>query len=286
MYMKSLYLALSGETDGEAATEAAFSLTKEFNAHLVGSDTVAETGPFLDQTGVGMMAAYYDELYQTAEKVQSHKRGRASELFETVREGQGVSLKAKPDNYGPTCYWHAHDGDPGVVARLGRLADVIVIACPGERSSYGDLRTLEQAVFDARRPVLMVPAGAQLNPSAPALIAWNGSAEAARTLINAVPLLAKSNRITLLQVGDLESGTTSITEAEAYLRLHGIGTTMKTVDSGKASITDLLSEEASAIGAGYVVMGAYTHNPWRELVLGGVTQHMIKHTQLPTLLAH
>jgi hypothetical protein len=45
-----------------------------------------------------------------------------------------------------------------VVARLGRLADIIIIACPGERSSYADLRTLEQAVFDARRPVLMVPA--------------------------------------------------------------------------------------------------------------------------------
>lgn len=286
MYMKSIYLALSGETDGEAAADAAFSLTKAYNAHLIGSDTVAETGPFLDQTGVGMMAAYYDELYQTAEKVQAHKRVRASELFESVRDSHGISLKAKPDDYGPTCYWHAHDGDADVVARLGRLADVIVITCPGERSSYADLRTLEQAVFDARRPVLMVPAGAQLDPSAPALVAWNGSAEAARALINAVPLLAKSNQITLLQVDDLEPGSTTITEAEDYLRLHGIGVTTKTMDKGKASIANLLSDEASAIGAGYVVMGAYTHNPWRELVLGGVTQHMIKHSTLPTLLAH
>ncbi len=286
MYMKSIYLALSGETDGESAADAAFSLTKEFNAHLVGSDTVAETGPFLDQTGVGMMAAYYDELYQTAEKVQSHKRGQASELFETVRQAKDVTLKAKPDNYGPTCYWHAHDGDADVVARLGRLADVIIIACPGERSSYADLRTLEQAVFDARRPVFMIPAGAEVNPGDPALVAWNGSAEAACALINAVPLLAKSKQITLLQVGDLEPGTTAITEAEAYLRLHGVGATTKTMDSGKAPIPDPPPDEASAMGAGYLVMGAYTHNPWRELVLGGVTQHMIKHTKLPTFLAH
>ena len=158
MNMKSIYLALSGETQAESAVETAFMLTKEFNARLIGSDTVAETGPFLDQSGVGMMAAYYDELYQTAEKVQSHKLSVASDLFETARQKHDVALKSNPDDYGPNCYWHAHDGDPDVVARLGRLADIIIIACPGERSSYADLRTLEQAVFDARRPVLMVPA--------------------------------------------------------------------------------------------------------------------------------
>lgn len=286
MYMKSIYLALSGETDGESAAEAAFSLAKEFNAHLIGSDTVAETGPFLDQSGVGMMAAYYDELYQTAEKVQSHKRSRAEEVFESARQARDVSLKEKPDDYGPTCYWHAHDGDPDVVARLGRLADVIVIACPGERSSYADLRTLEQAVFDARRPVLMIPAGASLDPTAPAIVAWNGSAEAARSLINAVPMLAKSNNVTLLQIGNLDSGSTQITEAEAYLRLHGVGANVKTVERSKTSIEDVVANEASAINAGYAVMGAYTHNPWRELVLGGVTQHMIKHAKLPVFMAH
>lgn len=286
MHMKSIYLALSGETEAESAAEAAFSLTKEFNAHLIGSDTVAETGPFLDQSGVGMMATYYDELYQTAEKVQAHKRSVASETFEKARQAQGVALKEKPEDYGPTCYWHAHDGDPDVVARLGRLADVIVIACPGERSSYSDLRTLEQAVFDARRPVLMVPAGAVLDPSAPALIAWNGSAEAARALINAMPMLSKSTSVTILQIGELDPGSTDITEAEAYLRLHGVGATVKTIERSKTPIEDVVANEASAIKAGYAVMGAYTHSPWRELVLGGVTQHMIKHSKLPVLLAH
>lgn len=286
MYMKSIYLALSGETEAESAAEAAFLLTKVFNAHLVGSDTVAEAGPFLDQTGVGMMAAYYDELYQTAEKVQAHKRGVASEVFERLREKRGVALKAKPEHYGPTCFWHANDGAVDIVARLGRLADVIVIACPGEHSSYADIRTMEQAVFDARRPVLMVPAGAQLDPSKPALVAWNGSAEAARALINSVPLLSQGGHVTLLQVGDLEPGSTEVTEAEAYLRLHGIGVTTKVMDRAKKSVTDCVTAEAQSMGAGCLVMGAYTHNPWREMVLGGVTQNMIKHAALPVLFAH
>lgn len=286
MYMKAIYLALSGETDAEAATDAAYTLTKAFNAHLIGSDTVAETGPFLDQTGVGMMATYYDELYQTAEKVQAHKRTVARDIFEQMRQKHDVVLRASPEDYGPTCHWHAHDGDVDVVARLGRLADVIVIACPGERGSYADLRTMEQAVFDARRPVFMIPTGVTLDVSAPALVAWNGSAEASRALINAVPLLSQGGPVTVLQVGPLEVGATDIVDAEAYLRLHGIGASTKVMERADKSVAECVNAEAQSVGAGYLVMGAYTHNPWREMVLGGVTQSMLRHANLPVLFAH
>ena len=203
MTLKSIYLALSGETETDAAADAAFELAKAFEARLTASDTVAEPGPFLDQTGIGMMANYYDELYKTAEKVQSHKRTVASDMFEAARKRHDVPLKKSPAA-GASCYWYAHDGEPSVVARLGRLADMIVLACPGERSSYADLKTLEQAVFDARRPVLMVPQDAVLDMSKPAVVAWNGSAEAARALINATPLMAKSGRANLFQIGELD----------------------------------------------------------------------------------
>ncbi|MEQ9445418.1 MAG: universal stress protein [Rhodospirillaceae bacterium] len=286
MFMKSIYLALSGEGQAESAADAAFTLAQVFKAHLIGSDTVSETGPFLDQTGVGMMATYYDELYQTAEKVQAHKRTAAANVFEAAREKHGIPLTATPTAEAATCYWHAHDGDVDVVARLGRLADVIVIACPGERSSYADLRTLEQAVFDAKRPVIMVPHGATIDPKSPVLVAWNGSAEAARALINAVPLMVKSSKVRVVQIGDLDPGMTALTEADAYLKLHGITATTKTIDKGKQSVSDILAREAGEIEAGCVVMGAYTHNPWREMVLGGVTKHMIKNASLPVLFAH
>ena len=286
MFMKSIYLALSGEAQAESAADAAFTLAQEFKARLIGSDTVTETGPFLDQTGVGMMATYYDELYQTAEKVQAHKRTTAAKIFETARDKHGTPLTTNPNAEAATCHWHAHDGDVDVVARLGRLADIIVIACPGERSSYADLRTLEQAVFDAKRPVIMVPQGAAIDPKAPVLVAWNGSAEAARALINAVPLLSKSSNVVVVQIGELDLGMTALTEADAYLKLHGISATTKTIDKGKKSVSDILASEVSEIGAGCIVMGAYTHNPWREMVLGGVTQHMIKNAGLPVLFAH
>jgi nucleotide-binding universal stress UspA family protein len=35
-----------------------------------------------------------------------------------------------------------------------------------------------------------------------------------------------------------------------------------------------------------IVMGAYGHSSWRELFLGGATRHVLKHMNIPVLMAH
>jgi nucleotide-binding universal stress UspA family protein len=35
-----------------------------------------------------------------------------------------------------------------------------------------------------------------------------------------------------------------------------------------------------------MVTGCYGHARWRELVLGGVTRHMLKHMTMPVLMSH
>ena len=47
-----------------------------------------------------------------------------------------------------------------------------------------------------------------------------------------------------------------------------------------------LLQAARAAGADLLVMGGYGRSRLRELVLGGVTRHVLTHAQLPVLLAH
>lgn len=35
-----------------------------------------------------------------------------------------------------------------------------------------------------------------------------------------------------------------------------------------------------------LALGAYTHSRVRELLLGGVTRHVIEHAPIPVLMAH
>jgi nucleotide-binding universal stress UspA family protein len=34
------------------------------------------------------------------------------------------------------------------------------------------------------------------------------------------------------------------------------------------------------------VFGAYGHARWREIVLGGVTRHLLEHMTVPVLMSH
>jgi nucleotide-binding universal stress UspA family protein len=43
---------------------------------------------------------------------------------------------------------------------------------------------------------------------------------------------------------------------------------------------------AQDLKADLLVMGAYGHSRWREIVLGGVTHHVLSEMDLPVLMAH
>jgi nucleotide-binding universal stress UspA family protein len=43
---------------------------------------------------------------------------------------------------------------------------------------------------------------------------------------------------------------------------------------------------ARRAGAGVVVLGGYGHNRWREMVLGGVTRHVLAEATMPVFMAH
>ncbi len=49
---------------------------------------------------------------------------------------------------------------------------------------------------------------------------------------------------------------------------------------------DLILSRAADDGADLSVMGAYGHARWRDLVLGGVTLHMLEHMPDPVLVSH
>ena len=53
-----------------------------------------------------------------------------------------------------------------------------------------------------------------------------------------------------------------------------------------ASIGDALLSQASAIGADLLVMGAYGHARWQELVMGGATRTILKSMTVPVLMSH
>src|SRR3546814_6327793 len=84
-----------------------------------------------------------------------------------------------------------------VVGLRGRLADVIAVARPDRDQNLG-LNTLQAALLESGKLVLMCPAQPVTSVGARVAIAWNGSREAAKAVTAALPILCKAEAVAIL----------------------------------------------------------------------------------------
>jgi nucleotide-binding universal stress UspA family protein len=149
------------------------------------------------------------------------------------------------------------------------------------------LSTVEAALFDSGRPVLIVPPSAARATLGDAIvISWNGSAETARAVSFAMPFLIKARRVVVLTVkGSTVEGPIG-EQIAATLRLHGVAATALTHEDERRSPGAAILAQARELGADLLVKGAYTQSRIRELIFGGATRHILEHAGLPVLMAH
>lgn len=182
----------------------------------------------------------------------------------------------------------AADGD--IVASLAAgatFADLAVVSLPG--GSKGHQREPAMLAGDLAlaitAPVLALPRDfTVLDFDAPAMIAWNGSPEAAHALRAAIPLLA-GRKVELVSVG-VTDGSLPDTGALTYLSRHDIHAEARAVERGSLTVEEALERAALDMGAGLVVMGAFGRGRLRETLFGGVTRYLITGGLFPLLLAH
>ena len=83
---------------------------------------------------------------------------------------------------GPSASWREEDGrQNAVVGMIGRVYDLIVVEQPEKLASIAEA-TLEDALFESGRPVMMVPKTLPADMGNVVAVAWNGSTETALTV--------------------------------------------------------------------------------------------------------
>ena len=171
-----------------------------------------------------------------------------------------------------------------LVGEWGRRSDYIVLNRPARRDSAADRLELQAALFDTDRPVLVVPPGPAASFGERVAIAWrDDDKRTVRALISAMRLLAKAQQVHVL--AGVRQGA-PVPALPAILTEHGIAATLHVLPIGAGVFGASVLAAAHSLGADMLVMGAYTHSAWRELLLGGVTQHMLAQADLPVLMRH
>lgn len=166
------------------------------------------------------------------------------------------------------------------------LADLAVVTLQEEDYPFGTREPfLSHVITHAACPVLAMPQdAASFNAFGNALIAWDGSFEAAKAVKAALPLLRKASDIMAISVGNIDAGKPGLTQLAQYLSREGVSiTTDEVAKDGHVSQT--LIDIAKTFEASYIVMGAYGHSRLLETILGGETERMLCQSQIPVLFA-
>jgi nucleotide-binding universal stress UspA family protein len=166
---------------------------------------------------------------------------------------------------------------------LARLADLAILARQDDADGAAS-ESLHAVLFDSGRPVLIAPPAAPAGIGRRCCIAWNGTAESATALWAMLPWLHEADAVCVLHAAEYQRRGPAADAVLPYLALHGIEATMEVFRPVDRDVGAGLLAAAAAFGADLLGMGAYSHSRLRQLILGGVTRHVLAQSRLPVLM--
>jgi nucleotide-binding universal stress UspA family protein len=182
-------------------------------------------------------------------------------------------------------FWHELVGTPArMFAIAGPLADLVVVARPKPHSAGRARAFLLAALLHSARPVLVLPQKSLATVGEKILIAWNQSAEAALVVASSIPLLKRAKQVIVVSSGPENRAGPKSTHLEQYLATWDIK--IERMQTRGRHVEQELERVYRETGSDLLVMGAYSRPRFRQLIFGGVTEHMLFRTALPALMLH
>ncbi|EME68765.1 universal stress protein UspA-like nucleotide-binding protein [Paramagnetospirillum caucaseum] len=284
---KSILVPVEDEMSAAIPLDTALRLAGRFSGHVVGLHVRSDPTNAVPLVGEGMSGAMVEEMIGIAETQAAQRAKAARAGFDAALARNGAPLAAAPPVDGLSAEWLEVVGrEEDVVTWRGRVSDLVVFGHPGGEAEVAAMITLNTALMACGRPLLLCPAEPSPLPGTNVCIAWNGSAEAARAVAFAMPFLEGAASVTILTVAEHAGGPAPAAELENYLAWNGICAATTIIQAASSHAGEELLRHAGKNGSDLLVMGAYTHSRLRQLILGGVTRHVIAHAPLHVLMCH
>jgi len=289
MAIKTILACVSSGDAGRNVLEAAWRVGSRFDAHIEALHVRADPRGLVPYTGEGMDGSMIEEIMEVTEREGGERSLAAKQAFDSFcQEKTGLTVTDSPSGAtGTTISWREENGrEDEIVAIRGRLFDFAVVGRPVRDAALPSPITLEAALLDTGRPILIAPPVMPPVTCGHVAVAWESSPEAARALSAAIPILQKADKVTLLSADPVEPPSIPPSEGVARLAWSGIATSVVTFDVTQEEIGAAYLKHAAEVSADLLVKGAYARSRVRQMILGGRTRHIISHTEIPVFLSH
>lgn len=284
MSYRKVLVPLNGTDRDNHVLSAAFEIAGPAQAHVAGLYVRPDAAEVLPYLGEGISAGVLQEIIDAARAAAARS---ASAARSALDQHAAKNNAATVGTSGLSASFSLRDGPlDTLVSEEARLSDLVIFPLPGASGHAALRQAIETTLMHGRSPVLLVPLPATRVRGAKAVIAWDGGATAARAVAAAIPLLKAASSIEIVSISSDGIETAEMDRLRDYLRLHGLTATEHGVNPGGQPTGAVLLDVARRAEAGVLVLGAYGHSRWRELVLGGVTRHVLAEANMPVFMAH
>jgi hypothetical protein len=244
----SIMVYVEDADDADSRVVLACDLAELFQARLIGVSASVSTPPVMQPyPGGAMLGQVWAQERQIAEQDVQRAEGR----FRSIGGGRFAELT-----------WRGGLHDPAqFVACQARTADLIVL---GPESSWPypcNVASPGDVLMAAGRPVLVAPPNSAVKSIlAHVLIAWKDCRESRRAVTDALPLLGRAGKITIIGIADEGNETAnrdSVDDVSHFLRMHGNEATALAISSNGQPTAEQLLAHAKANEVGLIVLGGY-----------------------------
>lgn len=274
MAFKDLMVHVDETPENEARIKGALEMAGRLDAHLAG--VYAMHRPYVPA---------YAEAYVGSE-IMAQQRQAYVDIAQKAKD----NFMALADRAGVRAEWLEGEGETeDVLGFFQRYADLMIMGQPNpdEPSYDGERSAPDQLVTTSGRPVLVTPY-VRLPDSIGThiMVAWDGSSVSSRAVHDAMPLIERASMVTVLEVSNEKGGRYPGADIARHLARHGVRVEANRDVAGDINIAETILNNVSDSGADLLVMGAYSHSRWTEMILGGVTRELMKSMTVPVFMSH
>ncbi|WP_419900094.1 universal stress protein [Roseomonas sp. USHLN139] len=289
MAYRRLLLPLTGTAAGEAALNTALMVARTWNAHVHCLHVRVDARDVAPLAGEGLSGAMIEEMMAATERESGERAGRVRALFEKFVQGRDVTIALSAESAlkteGPTLSFESIAGrEEDVVAQQSRLYDMAVVPHPEADEDVSSSDALHAVLFDSGRPVLIAPRQSPATIGTRVCCAWNGTAESAAAVAAALPWLHHAEAVRILYSDDYQRRGPAAEGLQAYLRWHEVQAEAVPFKPQTREVGAGLLGAVRDFNADLLCMGAYSHSRLRQLILGGVTRHVLENADIPVLM--
>jgi nucleotide-binding universal stress UspA family protein len=287
MPLRKVILLLNETAAGKAALDTALDAARLWQAHLTVLHVRVDARDVAPLAGEGLSGAMIEDMMVATEKESAVRAHDVRVLFEQAVNAHGVTIgEPRPNGGVATANFVSVAGrEEEIIAQQARLADLTVIPHPEAGQDVSSSDALHAVLFDSGRPVLLAPAAPPRTIGTRICVGWNGTAESSSAVQAAIPWMKRAETVRILTSEDYQRRGPGAADLAAYLAMHDIQTEVATFRAIDKSVGAGLIAAAREFQADLLTMGAYSHSRLRQLILGGVTRHILENSDLPVLMS-